>query len=338
MTTTPTVRIDDAGELIASVPALLGFTPERSLVAITLRERRVGLVTRADLPPSSNDYPQLARQMAQAAAHAHAEAVIAVVVDGADTHTDLAVDLAQALAAHDIPLRAAYQVSEIAASATWRSLLEPTITGALPDPTCTEIATTLVAAGHVTHASRDDMAAVLSPDGDKATERRAAAIDKLLREPPRQTDASAAVVNAALNAALDGTLPQGDRHVAELAVALSDPQVRDACLATAYPTGSKLARAAARLWQALTRAVPAPERAAPATLAAYAAYSDGNGALAGVALDAALAADPDYLLARLLLRALQASAPPELLRTLADNDAVGLLDAVNDPVTTEGRE
>lgn len=337
MSASATIRVDDAGELIASVPTLVGFTPAASLVTITLRENKVGLVVRTDLPGSS-DAPQLVAQLAQAHARAHAEAVIAVVVDATCRRSELAAALSQALAAHHIALPAAYQVGEFTAGTRWRSLLEPTVTGALPDPKGTQVAAALVAQGRVTHASREALAAVLAPDGEEITARRAGVIEDLLREQPGNPEAAAAVVRTALQAARSGALPQTDRQVAELAVALTDPQVRDACLATALPAGAGLAEAGARLWQALTRACPAPERAAPATLAAYAAYADGNGALAGIALDTALAADPDYLLATFLQHALRAGLPPQRLRALADNDSIDLLDDPTEAARPFGRD
>ena len=52
---------------------------------------------------------------------------------------------------------------------------------------------------------------------------------------------------------------------------------------------------------------------APATLAAYTALRQGHGAVANVALDRALHADPDYTMAQLLRAAISSGLPPALL-------------------------
>jgi hypothetical protein len=73
------------------------------------------------------------------------------------------------------------------------------------------------------------------------------------------------------------------------------------------------AEQAERLWLALARAAPAPERAEPACLLGLCAYLRGSGALANIALQAAQDADPTHHLTRLLLAATgQAMAPGEL--------------------------
>jgi len=53
---------------------------------------------------------------------------------------------------------------------------------------------------------------------------------------------------------------------------------------------------------------------APASLLAFVAWQCGNGALANVALDRALADDPRYSMAVLLREAIDCGAPPSLAR------------------------
>ena len=59
-------------------------------------------------------------------------------------------------------------------------------------------------------------------------------------------------------------------------------------------------RAHLRLWSDLTRLARPGYVAAPASLLAFVAWQAGDGALANVALDRALADDPRYSMARLL--------------------------------------
>jgi len=65
-----------------------------------------------------------------------------------------------------------------------------------------------------------------------------------------------------------------------------------------------------RLWTALTRRAQPGHVAAAASLLAFTAWQSGDGALANIALDRALADDPGYTMARLLRDALAAGLPP----------------------------
>lgn len=51
--TTAAIRLTSPGDLVASIPFILGFHPTDSLVIISIRGGRVGLTTRIDLPPAS---------------------------------------------------------------------------------------------------------------------------------------------------------------------------------------------------------------------------------------------------------------------------------------------
>ena len=62
----------------------------------------------------------------------------------------------------------------------------------------------------------------------------------------------------------------------------------------------------------LTRLAPAGYIAGPASLLAFTAWQHGDGALANVALDRALADDDEYSMAQLLRQVLAAGASPDL--------------------------
>ncbi|MCO7219391.1 DUF4192 family protein, partial [Klenkia sp. PcliD-1-E] len=107
------------------------------------------------------------------------------------------------------------------------------------------------------------------------------------------------------------TASLADHDVAELGWALTDVEVRDrAAVLTVGPD----ACAAAALWLELTRRLPDPLTAPPATLLAAAAWARGDGTTARAALDRALVAQPSYGLARLLADGLDAGLPPSVVR------------------------
>ncbi|MCW3820380.1 DUF4192 domain-containing protein, partial [Micromonospora sp. DR5-3] len=99
-----------------------------------------------------------------------------------------------------------------------------------------------------------------------------------------------------------------DDEVAWLAVLLADIAVRDHAGET---TGDQPCHLA--LWTDLTRRADSTYAAAPASLLALTAWRQGQGALASVALDRALTADPHYRLARLIDHALRHGIPPAAL-------------------------
>jgi hypothetical protein len=76
----------------------------------------------------------------------------------------------------------------------------------------------------------------------------------------------------------------------------------------------KYQQAHLRLWTDLTRRAQSGYVAAPASLLAFVAWQSGNGALANVALDRALADDPKYSMARLLRETIDAGVPPSMAR------------------------
>jgi hypothetical protein len=117
----------------------------------------------------------------------------------------------------------------------------------------------------------------------------------------------AAVEQAFKVAARGETLSDDD--AAWLTAVLMIPEVRDhAWIAI---DGSELHR---QLWIDVTRRAIPEATAAPACLLAIAAYLGGDGALANIAVDRSLQADPGYSLARLLRSSLMAGVSPLVWR------------------------
>jgi hypothetical protein len=108
-------------------------------------------------------------------------------------------------------------------------------------------------------------------------------------------------------------------QLAWLTVALKDLRVRDDAWARMDPRGSKAHR---RLWIDVVRRAQPGHVAAPASLLAFVAWQEGNGAFANVALDRALADDPGYSMALLLRQVITAGAPPSMARVPMTPDEV----------------
>jgi Domain of unknown function (DUF4192) len=326
------IRLSDPSELIAAVPHLLGFHPHDSVVALALHGRNLGLTLRADLVPP-DQAPQLAEQLLRPLTRAQPSGIALVAIGGdanADSgdgdlpHRALVAALAHALNGAGLPVMLAAWTAETKRGAPWRCYDDPLCAGTVADPATSPLAVATVAAGAVTFGSRQEMADLLATQNPEALQRRAELLDAADAEHPmsarmvRQRFAQLRQLHAAAAA---GEVVLSDSVIAEVASALCDHRVRDACLPWCIGGDSV---AAERLWLALVRATPAPERAEPAALLALTAYLRGDGALAGVALDAAQQACPHHSLSALLRAALDGGLPPELLRGVARDAAAAL--------------
>jgi hypothetical protein len=328
----PAVSLRQPGELLAAIPHVLGFHPVNSLVVVGLHGKgntTLGLVLRVDLPPPVR-YDQLARQLVQPLIEQHAVGA-ALLVLGAHTvppeeelpQRSLVAECESVFANAGIPVLHQLWAPDTAGGAQWRCYEDADCTGTVPDPSSTALAAASAAAGMVTYNRREDITAGLGPAGDDDLARRAdllAAASQAAEPGGEQAQCldHLRLLDSAIDRSVSGTLPDTDEELVALAYALGDHRVRDACLA---PADEQRAQAAERLWTTLVRTIPAPERAEPACLLAYAAYLRGDGVLAGIALEQAEAADPGHRLADLLRGALWTAFPPERLRTAGEQAA-----------------
>jgi hypothetical protein len=120
-----------------------------------------------------------------------------------------------------------------------------------------------------------------------------------------------AAVGAMIARYRDGGRFTSDYEIARITVALRDLRVRDDAWARMDPAH---ADQHLRLWIDVVRRAQPGYVASPAALLAFVAWQSGDGALANVALDRALADDPWYSMALLLRQVITAGAPPSLAR------------------------
>ncbi|EID55655.1 DUF4192 domain-containing protein [Saccharomonospora xinjiangensis] len=332
---TAKVDLRDPGDLLAATPHLLGFEPSDSVLLVGHRGTegtRIGNIVRADLPPPGSE-TALARQLLGPLARESVAVTVAVVGGLRSAGSAVPPATAVVAAVGEVFGKAGLRVlhalwtPRISAGAPWRCYEDACCAGHLPDPASTVMAAVSAHAGLVTHSSRAAMERQLQPVAADVLARRAAMLSHRtadgLRDDTTSLRRGRAAVRTVLARVWKETLHLSDTEVVELAVALSLPQIRDACLATALPVGSGRAMTAERLWLLLTKHTPAPERAEPATLLAYSAYVRGEGALAGMALDAAQQADPGHILSELLRKALEHGVPPKRLVGLASSCEAG---------------
>jgi hypothetical protein len=316
------VRLDGPAAIAAALPLLVGFQPRESVVVIgvTGRRGRVELTLRVDLPPSGVAAP-LAEVFAGHLRAAGATAALVAVVteepdDGAELpRSGLVEEFRAALGRARIDVR---DVLCVRAGRWWSYVCaEPRCCPSGGTPVRPELAGVLAAAmvaeGRVVHADRADLVATLAPypvaDPAASARRFAAAGAEARRRLADPAGQRAAIeeIAAAVNRRVGRHAPVGQEQAVRFCVALARTEVRDACLRW---LGTEAADAAEGLWLALLRAAPPPYAAAPATLLALHAYARGDGTLARIAADRALADEADHTLARMVHELLDRGVRP----------------------------
>jgi len=326
------VRVGSPLTLLAVVPGLLGFAPADSIVVLGTGQRgaEVQLTLRYDLPPTAA--PRAADALAAGVIGilaAQQIAVAAVVCYGPHSAVSpVAAALRPRAAAADIALTEILRAED---NRYWSYVC------ANPDCCPPEgtpfdvadhpVARAFAASGRRVLASRQQLAATIAPADDE----QAAAVRLAVKMAERQVAARVGrmarighrIVRRRLVAAVGQPLVAdaiagcraGDRlapdAAAWLAIALRELRVRDDAWSRMLPEHNA---AHTQLWTDLTRLAPPGYVAAPASLLAFVAWQAGEGALANIALDRALADDKRYPMARLLRRALDSGAPPSAAR------------------------
>ena len=327
------VRADSPAALLAVIPHLLGFMPEASVVVIGLTppRDRVRVTLRYDLPdpPEADLVADIAghavgvissQQLTAAIAVGYGPEPLVTPVVGAvrDAAQRAGIDL------HDF-LRVAdgrywsYRCGDEACCPA---------AGVPFDPTAHRAAADMAAAGKQVLAGRAAVAARVAPIGGiaaesmrQATRRAEQHVARLLAKVRKSARVGAArrmiaaeglaAVGQMITRYRGGGRFTSDYEIARITVALRDLRVRDDAWARMDPTH---ADAHLRLWIDVVRRAQPGHVAAPAALLAFVAWQSGDGALANVALDRAVADEPRYSMALLLRQVISAGAPPSLAR------------------------
>lgn len=318
-------RFTRPGALIAALPAVLGFVPEKSMVLVSLEEGRIGAVMRADL---SDDLGDNIGRLAEIVATSGAQSVVAVIVDAdgalcpmcADDHQRWCDTLTEELQGRGVDLYAAHVVDRVEAGGTWRCVDGCGDGGQVDDPAASPLAAAAVLDGRRLYGSRADLrAVVVAADpavvaalGESVRACAAARDADWQSDPDGRGRRDVEYTISVAQRVLDGA-PPDDAELARVASGLTDIAVRDTLYALAV--GSEAAAAEA-LWALLARRLPDPWRVEALVLLAFSAYARGDGPLAGIALESALQSDPGHRMAGMLDIALQSGMRPEQIREL----------------------
>ncbi|MGC4989972.1 DUF4192 domain-containing protein [Nocardia salmonicida] len=326
-------HVADPGELIAAIPAMLGFFPTRSLVVALLGPhpekngvQAIGGVTRFDIDSAAD--PAKARGLASilesVCLDQPTSCTMMIVVDDRPTGSTTAENLLLHLAQAGIEPSHAWWVEQIAAGAEYRDLLRRGRDGYVDDPRASTVAFARVLDGHQIYASRDELTDLLAPNPDRADQVRARLGPAVARY--RDDLAAARTPDRVRDHRRDRSLwvlyqisaaeetPSSAEDLATTVALLRDRTIRDIMYGLAR---SEYHGAAQALWRQVTSVTDGYDRAEAATLFAYSAYHHANTVLAGIAIATALDADPTHAMAQLLAIALDEHLPPEKIRRLA---------------------
>jgi hypothetical protein len=316
--------------VLAVVPHMLGFYPSRSLVVLGLGEQsRVMVTFRYDLP-APPDW-QLAADIAEHACYVlDREGIGSALLVGygpEDLVAPVIGATAVALIGSGVEL---HEILRADAGRYWSMLCDDPACcppgGRSYDPGSHPAAAAMTEAGLAAQPDRESLARTLQrPAGSAdviadATSRALGRLTQLTelgqadgdRDPQlRATRIGRREVQRAIRRYRAGGTIDSIEHLAWLAVLVADLRVRDDAWARMEPAYRDHH---CRLWTDVLRCAALDYAPAPAALLAFTAWQAGNGALAAMAIDRALSADPGYSMARLLGGAIDAALPPSAAR------------------------
>lgn len=328
--TTPRPRLSGPGELAAALPLLCGFRPRESLVVVTVRgpNNRVALTARYDLPALA-DEDLLALDVAARLDATGAQRAFAAVVSEHGPGLPRRPMVSALRAAVDRRGLELVDVLLVRAGRWWSYVCSdsgccPTNGRPVPEssPALTLVRAEAALDGRAVLGSRKELVSSLAPPaGDAQTLALLRDVERCLAE--ELAESGRASLRRRLLAAMDSALLDPEvshARAAELALALHDVHVRDEVLTWSLRRESALLT----LLLALARRTPGPYDAPVCACLAWVAYSRGDGATAGIALERALATDGRNGLALLLAGALNRQVPPRELRAVAVRTATAL--------------
>jgi uncharacterized protein DUF4192 len=324
----PRVRLSSPADVLAVIPHLLGFHPAQSLVVVGAGgpRQRIELGFRYDLPdpPDAAVTRQIAGHATAVLAHRTIATVIAIGYGTGRLVTPVMDGFAATARRGGLEVRELLRVQD---GRYWSYLCRNPACcpaeGVPFDVHSHPAAAVMTAAGLAAYPDRAALARTIAPLAgkrarirDEAVTRAAARVTALMAEssaaagpdPLRLVIAEGRrSVREAIERYRAGGRITDPGELAWLVVSLARLPVRDDAWARMVPAHRD---AHLRLWSDLVRNAAGTWLPAPAALLAFTAWQCGEGALASIAVERALTADPGYSMALLLGDILDAGVPP----------------------------
>ncbi|MGO4598510.1 DUF4192 domain-containing protein [Terrabacter sp. 2RAF25] len=342
--TAPPISLRSPSDLLAVIPHLLGFEPRNAIVVLALKDNKIDLTQRMDLP-DPNHVDEVAHALQRHVLKEQADGALLVGYENtAGDSWPLVEALSERLRARDVGVRDRIIVHD----GRWRSLdctdpscCPPQGTAVPPPAEASSVLAEFVGVGSAPLDDRRALAEQLEP-GPAARD-----VDERLKQEPRAPTSLARAQRLRRLAEVWArvlTRPHSVLGITDAAAALQslrDVSTRDGLAAVLIPNGLELdllPQDTQLLVQRCSSAIHAAveehdadmttgaiksrlidlcrhstdDHAAPAlTLLATYSWWHGDGALARVALDRALRCEPEYRLAQLLRLMLDEGIRPE---------------------------
>ena len=338
----PVVRMSSPAQIVAGLSVGLGYTPTESLVVVCCHEPRgrMGLTMRIDLPPHGNEAETLAYVTEVVRGQAATRVVLVVYTDEPDGELRPRAAFVEELLEEfsDLVVTEALLVRQGRFYSYACDRQECCPREGRPVDEAAESAAVQVYAleharlGDTQLGTREDLEATIAPPvflaAEEALQRLDAAgdayADAILADGVAAARRGAlATWREAVAAGADPRWELPPDTAAALAMSLHDTLLRDGVAALWEEDGRDLRR----LLVGVARRTPPPYDAPVCTVLAWVTYCEGGGSLTSIALERALASDPDYSMALLLRHALVNALPPELLRDVTRRTREALTDA-----------
>ncbi|WP_433530536.1 DUF4192 domain-containing protein [Micromonospora sp. CA-263727] len=315
----PRLTVRSPADLIAAVPYLLGFHPADSIVVVALAASRIVFAARGDLTDDA-DTQEASTHIAAVTAQQGADSATVIGYGPAIRVTPALDAVRAALTDAGLTVLDALRVT----GDRWWSYVctEPECCppeGTPYDPRASTVPAAAVFAGQVALPDRAALAAQIAPVGGAEMRHAAERAEKrltglLAAAPPTDLLGGRALRSAGLAACRAARRRHRsgkqltDDEVAWLCLLLTHLPVRDHAWERTDGRDEDVA-----FWTELLRRAEPELIAAPGALLAFAAWREGQGALAAVALERVLTEHPDYSLALLLDDLLRRGVPPSRL-------------------------
>ena len=330
------VKISSPADILGVVPHRVGFHPAESIVVVCLHgpRRRDGLVMRLDLAPPEHD-DVVARDLSTKAAHVKATSAVLVCYtdqpdnDGIDlARRNLITALRERLSSHAIEVIEALLVRD----GRWWSYVcdDPSCCPAegreLPQdltPAAAHYAAEVVAEGGAVLTDRRELErSICPPRNPVADEARRQALEAAGEWVVATIAAGGAeglrsetvtLLQSLVRRWVDGSRELTAEEAGQVILGLGLKAARDEAATMLLDTDGEVLLA---LLTALARHAHLADAAPICTVLAWVAYAHGHGALANVAVERALEADPGYEMARLIEDAMGRMITPAEIRAL----------------------
>ena len=286
-------------DLLGTVPALFGFHPENSLIAIATYgpRNRFGFRLRLDMPNASH-VNEAAEVVTRHLIGQNAEGVVLIALtDRKDEAGALVSRITELLG--EIPVHEAVRADR---TYYWSYLAEAVAQGTLyADPAIAPVVVEAIGAGMPIYASRAELEARYNTVPEVLLEQVRDALNTASGEVggPETADHARVSVRVLreLDTATDGVDTLSAESIAWLVIGASMTQIRDDMWSQMTRDN---AQTHAEVWRVVANHLTDEASVAPYTLSAFANWLQGDGTQALIAVDRALNIAPEYAMAGLV--------------------------------------